>query len=252
MKLNLKKTRSQAAFSRVELTAILAALALLSLTILPAIATSHRGDARMTCVNNLKRLLGGVGMFAAEHDDQLPWPNWDAPQDSSLPGWLYTAPIGLVNGTFRGADTGQLWQYLTSTNIFRCPLDTPERDRLAWLTRNANMSNGAGQNLSSYSMNGAVCGYSDVVGGITDGTYKQSAFRSDAWIFWECSNGPGSLYFNNGANFPSEGISDRHLTGAVVAAIGGDVLWIQSTDYSLELNVSPGRLWCNPGTPNGH
>ncbi len=64
---------SQAAFTRLELAAVLCALSLLALLALPVLAGSRPAASRATCVNNLSRIGQGFSMWANEHAERYPW-----------------------------------------------------------------------------------------------------------------------------------------------------------------------------------
>ncbi len=248
MKLASQKANGRSgAFTRPDLVVVLATLFFLLSSLISFPRNTERMRFRVICESNLKQLVGSIAIYATDHDGILPPSNWGEPRSNPEAGWLYQSPIGpQPGGKFRGAETGLLWPYLKSTNIFRCPLDTPERERSAWLTRNSNMSFGAGQNLSSYTMNGAVNGFA------RRPSFHENQMRSDAGIMWEQEEGPLSFYFNDGATYPSEGVNKRHGTGAWLGKLNGSVMWISYDDYVQELMSSPGLLWANPDTPNGH
>jgi competence protein ComGC len=64
---------SEAAFTRWELVALMAALFLLSLVAVPGLAnTKPRGD-RVTCINNLRMIGRAEHLWANDHRDQMPW-----------------------------------------------------------------------------------------------------------------------------------------------------------------------------------
>src|SRR6266498_4784980 len=60
-------------FTRVELVAVLAALALLVVVALPALATSGSRSKSVICANNLSRIGQAFTMWASEHGDHFPW-----------------------------------------------------------------------------------------------------------------------------------------------------------------------------------
>jgi len=72
---------------------------------------------------------------------------------------------------------GQLWQYLKTIGVYRCPLD---------LTNTVNFKARVNK-LSTYVENGAICGFGTVK---PDGnSYKQIAFRQDAFMMWSRTTG---------------------------------------------------------------
>lgn len=76
-------------------------------------------------------------------------------------------------------------------------------------------------------------------------------FAADDYMFWETGVN-SDFWFNDGSNFPSEGIAERHGTGAIIGAFGGHIQFIKIDDYYL-LQADPNKnsLWCNPETVNG-
>ena len=68
------------------------------------------------------------------------------------------------------------------------------------------------------------------------------ATRTNSIIMWESANDG----WNDGSSYPWEGLTDRHGDGATVGVIDGSTSWFNNTDWDLELEERPGRLWCSP------
>lgn len=96
-----------AAFTLIELLVVIAVICVLVSLALPALSRA-KGLARTTvCVNNLRQLGQGMGLYCA-----------DAGRFPSILEWLYAWPsnqVGLVGG--------KLYPYLRSRAVYLCPLD---------------------------------------------------------------------------------------------------------------------------------
>ena len=103
------------------------------------------------------------------------------------------------------------------------------------------------QQLSSYAMNGAVIGYFRT----NFPPEKLTRMRPDDVAFWETDEKDPS-YFNDGANFPEEGVSARHENGAINATFGGSVSYIRMGAWYLQVyETNKNSLWCYPDSPDG-
>jgi hypothetical protein len=103
------------------------------------------------------------------------------------------------------------------------------------------------QQLSSYAMNGAVIGYNRT----NFPAAKMDALRPEDVAFWETDE-KEPRYFNDGANFPKEGVSTRHLNGAINAVFGGAVSYIRIDTWYLTVdNPDENNLWCYPASADG-
>ncbi len=231
------------AFTLIELLVVIAIIIILLALLFPAINGAMEYSHRTTCMNNQRTLAHGCLLYAADYDGVLPNPNWG----SNSVGWLFNGQANATLGvaftntaamTAAGATrypSGQIWPYLKEAKVYRCPLDKPSA--LVWSDRV--------NQLSSYTINGAAGSFSNTPNRFTD-------FPANAIMFWEPSDDAQSFYFNDAANFPQEYITKRHKDGALVVCFDGHAESMKFVDYIAETKKSPGRLWCNPGSANGH
>ena len=64
---------SQAAFTRIELVAVLLALSLCAVVMLPALASSRPRSQRVLCANNLRQIGQAFHIWGSDHGDRLPY-----------------------------------------------------------------------------------------------------------------------------------------------------------------------------------
>ncbi|MDR3460150.1 MAG: prepilin-type N-terminal cleavage/methylation domain-containing protein [Verrucomicrobiae bacterium] len=233
--MNLKR-----AFTLVELLVVIAIIALLAAMLLPALSKAKNQAAKVTDLDNLKQIMVAVHLYTTDANDVLPPPNWDN-GNGTIPGWLYTP--GPSDTNIYPAGTGLLWGTLPKTKIYYCPLDDPA---LPTFTQRP-------QQLSSYAMNGAVIGYDFR----NYPPAKLAVMKPADCAFWETDE-THPEFFNDGANWPDEGVSSRHLQGGIQAAFDGSVSYIKlNLWYEDVAGTNKNRLWCYPGSadgggPNGH
>ncbi|HZR21600.1 MAG TPA: type II secretion system protein [Verrucomicrobiae bacterium] len=235
---------SRAAFTLVELLAIVAVLGLLALVHVQGLSHTRNRSQDIVDFYNNKQLMAAANMYAAEHNDILPGCGWGTADDC----WAYSKlTFGAQAESLR---RGQLFQYVKDEKVFMCPIDKP--DNLFYLRAIL---------ITSYTWNAAVCGYGYLTtpsGGI--GSYKLAQFRPNAILQWE-ADGTSPFFFTDAACIPDEGISARHGTAATVGLISGGIQRVSLNQWftsnyagtsgqrgsAIPTTQLPNQLWCNPG-----
>lgn len=241
-------------FTLVELLVVIGIIALLISILLPALRRAQESASRTLCMNNHKQLVAAVYMYMNDWKQRLPFCNWVAQEGTGAgqfngPGWLYRAADWnaasdpkLRKGNFlMSAQSGSLYTFLKNDKVFRCPFD-PE----PFETGNDKV-----RPATSYGMNGALNGF----GRLPVPFFQVRQFKPEAIMIWELDerHSGGTTIYNDGSNYPTEGITRRHggrtagdAAGALVSTFSGSVEWITIKQYNDEVNKRPGRLWCVP------
>jgi prepilin-type N-terminal cleavage/methylation domain-containing protein len=243
-------------FTLVELLVVIGIIALLISILMPALSRAREQAQRTQCMSNQKQLLLGIIMYTEDFKGAFPFSGWDSQAGSSTNGsliqvnWLYDKVAPQINtpyGMGYNLKLGHVYHYLKNDKIFRCPVDEPPYPL------------GPAQRTSSFGMNGSVNWY----GNKPDGKvpfFKKNMFKADDILLWETDENGNAGYWNDGANFPSEGISRRHgskkqavsdpkqdsAAGALVGCVGGHVDRMSLKDFYKEEQKKPGRLWNVP------
>jgi prepilin-type N-terminal cleavage/methylation domain-containing protein/prepilin-type processing-associated H-X9-DG protein len=288
-------------FTLIELLVVIAIIAILAAMLLPALALAKDQAIKTTCTNNQKAMGEANRMYCDDNRDLMAFPNWDGTTaDQPGGGWLYclentahtvtypmpnpyVAPWGTPGNTsptdsaWAGGINGQpggLWFASThNPQSYLCPKDIMSKDYLPLST-----AGGRNNKLSSYVMNGAVCGYgaAPATGPPYPTCKSTQIWSSSCYLLWEPDeflkspdypNGEGAFEYNDGANFPDalrgEGIGRLHAkNGGNILAVDGHVEFMTTNIfYSLSIHYGPGPgaihgegmglLWWSPFQADG-
>jgi hypothetical protein len=170
------------------------------------------------------------------------------PDGKAHTGWLYTPDLSATGTNVFKAETGLLWNALHAAKVYLCPMDRPDEAR-------SSAHYGAvaqrPQQLSSYVMNGAVAAFQSGYLHPDWPPVKLAQMRPDDCVLWEADERE-PFCFNDGSNWPSEGITTRHSQGAMLAALNGSASYIHLADWqSTVTDGNKNRLWCYPNTADG-
>jgi prepilin-type N-terminal cleavage/methylation domain-containing protein/prepilin-type processing-associated H-X9-DG protein len=175
-------------FTLIELLVVIAIIAILAALLLPALARSKEQAQQTRCRNNLKQLELGLQMYLNDFSDVYPSCASRGQYGFQPDDWIYwrtRADVAtLPSGVQATLDKSPIVAYLntkTTTNVFRCPDDLKDRDRIAVvgdpvyyysysMTGNGLDANNVNQGLTSV--------MEDIGSGVTMFQFKNSAVRA--------------------------------------------------------------------------
>ncbi|HEV8291576.1 MAG TPA: type II secretion system protein [Tepidisphaeraceae bacterium] len=252
------------AFTLVELLVVIAIIALLIAMLLPVLGRAKEQANRVVCLSQHKQLLLAIAFYCNDNKGYVPHCNWLGQEGAArCPGWLYDSTKNF-GGAYKNEDdlkTGALYRYIRNPKVYRCPFDPPPYNR----------PNATVHPITSYGLNGSVNGYGRSSPQVP--FFKLTQFKPTDIIIWELDEywTGGANIYNDGSNFPPEGITSRHgskgardtntaagrnnsISGAIVSTAGQSVEWITVKDYFKEATDTGQRtrLWNTPDRANGH
>ncbi len=117
--------RRSRAFTLIELLVVISIIALLIAILLPALG-SARETARMTgCMSNLRQFAISWEAYSVDNRERLvgsdntPWRNRDATGHAEPTAWVLNP--GITPERLRNLEEGDLWDYVQSESLYRCP-----------------------------------------------------------------------------------------------------------------------------------
>lgn len=236
-------------FTLIELLVVVAIIAILAGLLLPVLGTAKNHAGKATDIDNLRQIMVAVQLYCADNNDVVPPPNWDAggspgPKGTNT-GWLYAVNLGAPAGTNKFVvQTGLLWNTLKIAKVYFCPMDRPSAPVFSIKDQKVETRP---QQISSYAMNGGVIDYMAEI----YPPVKLAALDPGACAFWETDENEPQ-FFNDGANYPPEGVSGRHLAGGVQALFDASVSYVKTNIWNQDANARvKNRLWCYPDTVDG-
>ena len=231
-----------AAFTLIELLVVIAIIAMLAALLLPAFSRAQEQGRRIVSINNTKQILLGAHLYAQDFNDILPYCGAGQPPVYTNAWCFY---YGSPGPDFYHPEGGQIYPYLRSLAVFRCPMDP---------TNAANFS-GRVVKSTTYIWETTSCGGAGgkpLYGGIwNNGSgLKLSLFRMDGILTIEPDE-RNSFLWNDGAVDYNEDETSHHNNGGIVGCYGGSAERMRFTDWKKEQNTFPSRLNCNPNASDG-
>ena len=116
------------AFTLIELLVVIAIIAILAAMLLPALARAKRQAGQNKCLSNLHQLALGTLMYIDDHQGAFPGTASRNTYGFHLEDWIYwriNQPKYPIEKSPIVVSLGSV-----SSNLFRCPLDLFDKDRL--------------------------------------------------------------------------------------------------------------------------
>src|SRR5258706_12061204 len=178
-----------------------------------------------------KQLITAMMMYSSEYKMCVPFVNSNGIEPAGTfrgPGWLYNYTTAAGNGRSVQSDVeqGVLWPYLKTSEVYHCPFDTPP------------YTQGGTRLLTSYLINRFMNKFLSPFG-----IPKMGSFAPDTYVFWEADDALTSASWNDGNNYPDEGLTNRHGTGSksskggIVSFIDSHVEWITLQEFDQQVNL---------------
>lgn len=130
-------TSRDGAFTLIELLVVIAIIAILAAMLLPALAKAKQRANQITCLNNQKQLATGMMLYVGENGDRMPGVASNN-EGFHTEDWIYwrTPGInvgGIVTLPLKQSQVASMLGTGTSSNLFLCPLDTDNKERLVYV-----------------------------------------------------------------------------------------------------------------------
>jgi len=120
------RRQDRAGFTLIELLVVIAIIAILAAMLLPALQSAREKGRAIACMNNMRQVVLATLTYATDNDDHLPKVPDGGLRNCPAAAWQHLYHTRAV------LETGSLWPYLQTVDVYMCPADggyTTEHDR---------------------------------------------------------------------------------------------------------------------------